>query len=227
MAEYMKNAVHLDESGKLNDEEQKLLLLSYKQAIRERKNSWRILDSIFESNSSKLRCNGEKEQEIFKQLLLKIETEIVEIAKSIIHLITQNILPNVLGEADEVFYLTSIGIFYQQIAEIFSSNEEERKQSSELAEKNYLNANELATKILKPFHIHRLNLALHYAIYLYEIAKDTTKSISVGTDAFQNAIIFLDEIDKDEKKNEIYDLLTILRPSLVITSDQINEQPNE
>jgi 14-3-3 protein epsilon len=85
----------------LTVEERNLLSVAYKNVIGARRASWRIVSSIEQKEESKGNSTQVEKIKAYRQ---KIETELQDVCKDILAVLSENLIPNAQGGESKVFY---------------------------------------------------------------------------------------------------------------------------
>merc|ERR1712130_231087 len=117
-----------------------------------------------------------------------------------------------------VFYMKMTGDYYRYLCEIFDDNIMYRER----ARIHYNEAFEIATNKLKAVHPTRLGLALNFAVYLYEIAKEADKACFVAKTAFDAAIEELNDLNDASYKDATL-IMRLLRDNLTLWTSESDQ----
>ena len=93
---------HHKQTGEaLTIEARNLLSVAYKNVIGARRASWRIISSIEQKEESKGNAAQVEKIKAYRQ---KIETELQDVCKDILAVLSENLIPNAQGDESKVFY---------------------------------------------------------------------------------------------------------------------------
>ena len=166
MKEYMSQVAKGSSATALSIEERNLLSVAFKNVIGSRRASWRVIQSITDSESEQER------KEILNEYRTVIETEIENICSEIL-VIIDGLIEKSTDTEPKVFYLKMKGDYLRYLAEFQTGDK--KKSSASKANDAYGDANNLATSKeggnvpLPPTDPIRLGLALNYSVFHYEI----------------------------------------------------------
>ena len=216
MKQYMSDVARDDTNKELSTEERNLLSVAFKNVIGSRRASWRVIQSIADSESDDSRTK------ILDEYRTVIETEIENICDEILE-----IIDGLVKGSDEtepkVFYLKMKGDYLRYLAEFQTGDK--KKSSASKANDAYGDANNLATSKeggnvpLPPTDPIRLGLALNYSVFHYEIQNAPEEACALAKKAFDDAIAELDTLSEESYKDSTL-IMQLLRDNLTLwTSD--------
>jgi 14-3-3 protein epsilon len=136
MIDCVKNLV-ANFNSDFTQEERTLLSVAYKQAVGERRNSWRVLNSYADKERSRNSDNVSL-CESYKQ---RVYNELVNLCKEVIGLIETSLYKESDDVDSRVFYLKMKGDYYRYAAEAGD------QESVEKGRESYNAANELAQEL--------------------------------------------------------------------------------
>jgi len=213
MADFMRKVT---ESGiELVNEERNLLSVAYKNVVRARRSSWRIISSI-EGKCDK----GEKKHAIATEYRQKVEKELKDICDVVLDLLDKQLIPKASTGESKVFYLKMKGDYYRYLAEVEIGDA--RKEIMSNSQHAYKDAFDVATKEMPPTHPIRLGLALNYSVFYYEILCDPEKACELAKNAFDDAIAELDTLSEDSYKDSTL-IMQLLRDNLTLWTSDNND----
>ena len=182
MKQYMSDVAKDKTNKDLSTEERNLLSVAFKNVIGSRRASWRVIQSIADSETDDSRTK------ILDEYRTVIETEIETICEEILQII-DGLVANSEETEPKVFYLKMKGDYLRYLAEFQTGPKKEN--SSSQANDAYAQADQFATndsKGLPPTDPIRLGLALNYSVFHYEIQNDPEKACQLAKKAFDDAI---------------------------------------
>lgn len=147
--------------AELSNEERTLLSVAYKTVLSAKLSSWQTISSI------------DKEQKIAKDYREKLEKEIRDVCNDVLGLLDKFLVPKASNAESKVFYLTMKGDYYMYLAEVAGTDKPSAVQESEKA---YQAAWDIAKEQIFPAHPTRLNLALNFSFFCYEIINSREKA---------------------------------------------------
>lgn len=240
MAAAMKKVTEIGEL--LQQEERNLLSVAYKNVVGARRSSWRVISSIeTKTNDSD---GNERKAELVNEYKRKVETELENICKEVLELLSKYLIPKATEEAkaetdidttekhveSKVFYLKMKGDYYRYLAEVAADGKGE--ESIDNSEKAYDEALKTSAEgidnkgALKPTHPIRLGLALNFSVFYYEIRSDHDKACDMAKKAFDQAIAELDTLNEDSYKDSTL-IMQLLRDNLTLwTNDDNKDEDN-
>jgi len=207
MKEFMSEVAIQDEH--LTVEERNLLSVAFKNVIGSRRASWRVIQSINETEQ-----DPQKKKEI-QAYQAVIERELEDTCDSILEIIS-----NLTEKSDEtepkVFYLKMKGDYLRYLAEFQVGDK--RKESAGKANDAYMSANSFAidaSRGLPPTDPIRLGLALNYSVFHYEIQSNPEAACQLAKKAFDDAIAELDTLSEESYKDSTL-IMQLLRDNLTL-----------
>jgi len=212
MAEHMRTAAMMD--AELGKEERNLLAVAYKQAVAQRRSSWRIA------------CNTELAEEgkgnddmaaCARNYRKEIEAELREKCNTILALLTQRLIPKASTAEAKVTYYKAKGDYHRYIAEI-SDDVEKASQATE-AKEAYTEGTRIAEQSLPVTSALRLGLALNHAVFYNEVMKAPTEAMRIARKALEDAVREIDNLGANGAK-EAGLVLGLLRDNLSLWSAQ-------
>lgn len=216
MVNFMKKVALMD--IELTVEERNLLSVAYKNYIGAPRASFRVINSIEQKEESK---GNERNVKLVQQYRKKMEVELSNICKDILDVLEKHLIPHAATGESKVFYLKMKGDYHRYHAEF--ANGSERKTAAEMSLASYQQATELANTDLSPTHPIRLGLALNFSVFYYEVLNMPDRACALAKQAFDDAIIELDNIGEDSVKDSTL-IMQLLRDNLTLwTSDQHDE----
>jgi len=198
----------------LSKEQRNLLSVAFKNVVGIQRSSWRTINSEL----STLKDEESKKIKLYvcNEYIRVIERELIESCMKILNLLENYLIIKIEdcqkhnGEESLVFYIKMAGDYYRYLAE-FADN----PLYKEKANFYYTKAFKIAQKVLEPWHPTLLGLALNYAVYLYEIAKEPEKACVIAKDSFDSAIAQLDTLSDDVYKDSTL-IMRLLRDNLTL-----------
>lgn len=220
MAEAMKYAFeNCHENGiEISLHHRNLFSLAYKNWVSSRRSSWRILyiekQKVDDSQADKLM--------ILDKLMRRVKIELLEKCNEVLDIIDKYALPKLheFNTEYNVFFLKMKGDYYRYKAEILRGDE--KKEASNIALQNYLQAKEHADSLMSTNPI-RLGLYLNFSVFNYEILNDTELACKIAKTAFDSAIADLDTLSEDFYKDSTL-IMQLLRDNLTLWTSK-NDMP--
>ena len=220
MKEYMSDVAKDGKGGSLSIEERNLLSVAFKNVIGSRRASWRVIQSITDSESEQER------KDILNEYRTVIETEIEDICSEIL-VIIDGLIEKSEDTEPKVFYLKMKGDYLRYLAEFQSGDK--KKSSASKANDAYGDANNLATSKdggnvpLPPTDPIRLGLALNYSVFHYEIQNAPEEACALAKKAFDDAIAELDTLSEESYKDSTL-IMQLLRDNLTLWTSDIADE---
>eukprot|EP01084_Bolivina_argentea_P013826 25904_1 len=201
----------------LNTEQRNLLSVAYKNVVGGKRASWRTLTSEVDKGEEK--ASPKLPLYVMEGYKRIVEMEIKDACLKMVDLLENyilNTLETCVMEPSEgmVFYKKMLGDYYRYLSEIFY-----HEGYKEKAELHYSGALILAKGTLKNTHPTMLGLALNYAVFSYEIAKEPARACHLAKTAFDNAIENLDALDDFSYKDSTL-IMRLLRDNLTLWTSE-------
>jgi len=190
------------ENTELNVEERRLFTVAYKNVIGMKRCSWRILQSLEQQESNRISASK------INNLTKKVEKELTIICKKIISVLDDHLIPSTTYTESKIYYGKLKGDYYRYLSE--SGLEQERAEATQNSYLSYKEASDLSATELSITHPIRLELALSYSVFYYEICNNPYQGREVARRAFDGAITELDNVPEDSK-HEVYLMMQLLR----------------
>ena len=201
----------------LSKEECDILSTGYKNMITDKRNSWRILNSL-ERREKKKKSHIVNH---IKEIKTHIENEIREICIELQNLIDKYLLPNVNDHENEVCFHKLKADYYRYICEFAEGKEKEENLKN--AEEFYKKAFNNSVKNLPVNNCTRVGLALNYAIFLYEIKGDKKTAFDMAKKSFDESMKFADDLEKPKCRDTLF-IIQLLKENLIFWSSEMNEE---
>nr|ADI46948.1 FTT2m [Volvox carteri f. nagariensis] len=220
MVEEMKKVAILATEQELSVEERNLLSVSYKNLVGSRRASWRILQSIEQSEQSK---GNDKRVAMIKKYRAVVEGELDKICQEILDLLDKYLIPSAQTTEAAVFYLKMKADYHRYLSEYKVDELKAAAAAKTLRayEDAQLRADELPTT--NPI---RLGLALNFSVFYYEVMNQPGLACNLAKKAFDEAISDLDSLGEDSYKDSAL-IMQLLRDNLTLwTSEMQDEDKN-
>jgi len=137
-----------------------------------------------------------------------------------VNLIDQSLFKPTLAVEAKVFYLKMKADYFRYMSEFYTN--ENFKNSSDNAMKNYAAAVEVAEKGLPPTHPIRLGLALNNSVFFYEIKHDPRSAINIAKKAFEEAINEFETLEEEDQIDSAT-IMQLLRDNITLWKKEIGE----
>mmetsp|Transcript_3639 Transcript_3639/g.5598 ORF Transcript_3639/g.5598 Transcript_3639/m.5598 type:complete len:238 (+) Transcript_3639:28-741(+) len=206
MTEFMKQVVN--EGTELDLEERNLLSAAYKNAVGQRRSSWRVVASLQQKANASGDAEGATRAEDYRT---KVEGELNEICQAVLSLLEEKLVPASSGGEPKVFYLKMAGDYYRYIAEF--SADSKKDQAAQNARRCYEQGMAAAVTDLPVTNPVRLGLALNFSVFYYEVLKNLDAACQMARKAFEEAIPELDHVSEDSYKDSTL-IMQLLRDNL-------------
>ncbi|GLI62910.1 14-3-3 protein [Volvox africanus] len=220
MVEEMKKVAVLATDQELSVEERNLLSVSYKNLVGSRRASWRILQSIEQSEQAK---GNEKRVHMIKKYRAVVEGELDKICQEILDLLDKYLIPSAQSTEAAVFYLKMKADYHRYLSEykVDVAKAAAAAKTLRAYEDAQLRADELPTT--NPI---RLGLALNFSVFYYEVMNQPGDACNLAKKAFDEAISDLDSLGEDSYKDSAL-IMQLLRDNLTLwTSEMQDEDKN-
>ena len=141
------------------------------------------------------------------------------ICDEIQNVIDKFLLPNIKDSETKVFFLKLKADYYRYKSEFAVGNEFDN--ATNLAEKNYLEAYEIANKEIPISNSTRLGLCLNFSVFYYEIKNAKEEACNIAKNAFEEAMKVLDDLEKTKAKDTLL-IIQLLKENLILWSNEMN-----
>ncbi len=215
MVKSINNFVKLDPV--LSNEERNILSAGFKNVISSKRSSWRLLNSLEKKEEKK---NSQK-IDYLKEEKNKIEDEMSQICDDIQDILDKYLVPYSKDYETKVFYLKLKADYYRYRAEFTIGKEFE--QTTNLAEKAYKDAYEIAEKHIPIQNSIRLGLALNFSVFYYEIKLLKEEACQIAKNAFEEAIKIVDDLERNKAKDTLL-IIQLLKENLILWNNENTEE---
>lgn len=188
MSEMMKGIVSI--GGSLNKEERGMLSSAYRHLVGERRHSWRMVSSGYNSLTSNDtdKITESEQHDMLDIMRCRIEDEIIEYCDEMQDLLSRVFLNETCAEG-QVSLLKMKGDYFRYAAEILT--DQDLDEELHLAHQCYTKAYQLAVKSLSPVSATRLGLALNFSVFFYELVKSTDAAIDLAENTYGTGNVYL------------------------------------
>ncbi|XP_028515828.1 14-3-3 protein zeta isoform X3 [Exaiptasia diaphana] len=218
MADAMKKATQLD--PKLTTEERNLLSVAYKNVVGARRSSWRVISSVEQKKAEKEGDTAEKEKQMAREYLEKIEKELKNVCNDVLALLDNYLIKEAKDTESKVFFQKMKGDYHRYLAEVAAGDE--KKDAVKKANEAYDGAKSSSDELETTNPI-RLGLALNFSVFYYEILNDKGKACELAKKAFDDAIADLDSVDEEGYKDSTL-IMQLLRDNLTLWNSEADDQ---
>lgn len=218
MVRWINKFVQMDPN--LSHDERNILSAGYKNVISSKRASWRLLHSLEKKEEKK----GSQNITYLQEVKTKIEDEMRKICDEIQSTLDQYLVPNAKDYETKVFYLKLKGDYFRYRAEFTSGPENEN--ATDLAEKAYKDAYEIAEKQIPISSSTRLGLALNFSVFYYEIRNQKEEACQIAKSAFEESMKILDDLERNKAKDTIL-IIQLLKENLILWNNEINDEEGE
>ncbi|KAG1663692.1 hypothetical protein FOA52_013260 [Chlamydomonas sp. UWO 241] len=209
MVSEMKQLATLATEAELSIEERNLLSVAYKNLVGARRASWRILQSVEQSETAK---GNDARVKLIQGYRSTVEKELDEICGEVLETLGKYLVPSASTPEAAVFYLKMMADYHRYQAEFKS--DEGRKAAADLTLAAYQAAQDKAAELSTTNPI-RLGLALNFSVFYYEVASQPELACSLAKQAFDDAISDLDSLGEDSYKDSAL-IMQLLRDNLTL-----------
>ncbi|XP_021765935.1 14-3-3 protein homolog 2-like [Chenopodium quinoa] len=196
----------------LTAEELNLLSTAYKKVIEPKRESWKLLskteqeeDTIYKDETY-IKCIQD-----YRNI---VESDLANICYNVITLIDDHLLPFASSTESSVFYLKMKADYYRYMAEIKTGDEKTLVAEESL--KTYKEAMAIAGVQFSPIHPTRLGLALNFAVFNYEVLNSYQRAYQLAKNAFDDAMLELDDLGSKAYSKDIKVILNLLRDNFTL-----------
>lgn len=213
MVKWITKFVELDPN--LSSDERNILSAGYKNVISGKRASWRLLHSLEKKEEKKNSPN----LNYLREVKANVENEMRKICDGIQDTLDKYLVANVKDYETKVFYLKLKGDYYRYRAEFTSGKENEN--ATDLAEKAYKDAYDVAEKNIPISSSTRLGLALNFSVFYYEIKGQKEIACQIAKNAFEESIKILDDLEKNKAKDTIL-IIQLLKENLILWNNELD-----
>ena len=191
--------------GQLSNEERRLFGVAYKNAIRSRRESLRIIKEAEAEQKKLFAADLVKVAGNLKQIVQDELTQLCAKGQRLVSLL----LETAGSPPAKVTYYKMQGDFARYLAEV--SEGDEKISCAEIADHAYQSGCDIADRELKPNHSARIAISLNRSIFMYEVLNESAKAIGIARSAFELGM----SVDEDPS-SETKILLQLLRDNLTV-----------
>lgn len=217
MVAEMKQLASLANEQELSVEERNLLSVAYKNLIGARRASWRILQSVEQSEMMK---NNEARVKLIQKYRAVVEKELDDICGEVLDLLDKYLIPSATTCEASVFYLKMKADYHRYLAEF--KTEDARKEAADSTMAAYKAAQEKAMELSTTNPI-RLGLALNFSVFYYEVMNAPEMACTLAKNAFDEAISDLDTLGEDSYKDSAL-IMQLLRDNLTLWTSEMQDE---
>lgn len=213
----------------LSKDERNIFANTFKQAMKKRRASWRILTSLEKSETQNHKIVT------IREMKFEVENEIKNLIAEMLSLIDEYLLQSLDEHSDLeviIFYFKLKGDYLRYLTEITYG--EEKQEAAEKTKETYNQAYNLAEEHLPITSSTRLGLILNFSLFLWEILEMKQEAFYVAQTGFDLSYEVLNELEKNKGKESIL-IIQLLRENLmtwsreieIVEEDELNEMPQE
>ena len=193
---------------RLNDEQYKLFANSAKHVVGARRSAWRVI------SSAEHKSQDEDEKSMIVEYREEIEKELRQHCDEVLRLLENNLLKTEEGSGieTEVFCRKMQGDYYRYLVEVASGDE--KSPVEQKANEAYAAATDAAS-VLSSTHPVKLGLAMNYSIFYYEILNEPKTACQLAKNAFDAALMELDNMDEDAYEESTL-IMQLIRDNLTL-----------
>jgi len=140
---------------------------------------------------------------------------VADICADCLTLLDNTLIPSSNDAESEIFYTKIKGDFHRYLSEVRPS-----PQEINAARAAYQKAFDMATKNLEVTNPLRLNIALNWGVFEYEIVQDKNTGFNISKKAFDDAVPNVQQLP-EEKFRESAFVLELLRENIVMWAQQM------
>merc|ERR1740116_381204 len=141
-----------------------LVSKAFKNAIAQRRESWRILVNVEQTERAQ---GNEHKANMARNYAKKVEKELFTMCTSLITLLKDTLIVSASSVEGRAFYMKMVGDYYRYITEFTKG--ERCSNATEHARDAYAEGIDVASELLSPAHPVRLGLMLNCAVFHYEV----------------------------------------------------------
>lgn len=147
----------------------------YKNLVGARRASWRILQSVEQSELAK---GNEKRVKLIQKYRATVEKELDNVCGEILELLDTYLIPSASSCEASVFYLKMKADYHRYLSEF--KVDSDRKEAAEKTLMAYNAAQEKALAELPSTNPIRLGLALNFSVFYYEVMNQPEKACNLA-----------------------------------------------
>jgi len=208
MAEHMKKASLMD--AELLPDERNLLAVAYKQAVGQRRASWRTVSAVEQMEEDK---GSALTAGLARQYRKKIEAELRQLCHNVLAVLTDHLIPRCTSAEAKVAYHKAQGDYHRYICEI--SDDIDKTREATEAKHSYEDGTRVAEESLPVTSAFRLGLALNHAVFYYEVMRSPGEAVRIARKAFEDAVREIDNLGEDTAKESTI-IMQLLRDNLTL-----------
>lgn len=221
MAEYMKEASYMGDA--LDPDERNLLAVAFKQAIGQRRASWRTVCAVEKIEEEK----GSAQTAGFaRQYRKKIESELRKLCHDVLAVLTDHLIPRVGNDVSpseaKVNYHKAQGDYHRYICEI--SDDVDKTREAKEAITAYEDGTKVAEESLSVTSRYRLGLALNHAVFYYEVMNLPGQAVTIARKAFEDAVREIDNLGAESAQDSTI-IMQLLRDNLTLWTAEKDPGP--
>lgn len=216
----MKKVATLANEQELSVEERNLLSVSYKNLVGARRASWRILQSIEQSEQAK---GNDKRVKLIQKYRAVVEKELDDVCGEILNLLDHHLVPSATTCEASVFYLKMKADYHRYLSEY--KNDEAKADAADKTLGAYQAAKVKADELPSTNPI-RLGLALNFSVFYYEVMNQPDQACTLARKAFDDAISDLDSLGEDSYKDSAL-IMQLLRDNLTLWTSEMQDDGKE
>jgi 14-3-3 protein epsilon len=201
------NKIANTEGIHLTLEERVLLATAFRNVLFTRRYAWRTLSHKPDNDEST------NHAAIRREYISKIEKEIVGITSQVVQIVDV-LVKNAETKESSLFYHKMKANHYKFLADVSSGAPRESAANEALSAYNKATEDSLDLPTTHPL---RLQLALDFSDFYWEILGDNDKYWSIANEAFDNALADIDSLPEDSYKHVTL-LMQLLRDSRMLWS---------
>ena len=202
---YLVRAIEI--SPQLNEDQQNLLVNTYRQISSKLRNALKKFKSIYDT----VEVETESQAQAMQVLKQDLSGNLLNVCNDICALINEKLLPNASTPIDQAVYHLVFGDFSRFVGELDIVESEE---AASLSQENYLSAKQIAEKVLPLGHPTRLIIDLNYSILLNDVLNEPTQAIELAQNAINSSLNFIDELPTDDLKTMSKDVIDRLKDNV-------------
>jgi hypothetical protein len=151
------------------------LAAGYKNLVGARRASWRILQSVEQSEIAK---GNEKRVKLIQKYRTVVEKELDDICGEILELLDKHLIPSASTCEASVFYLKMKADYLRYLSEF--KTDADRKEAADKTLVAYNAAQDKALAELPSTNPIRLGLALNFSVFYYEVMNQPEKACNLA-----------------------------------------------
>ena len=215
MASAMERVVSMRKLEPLNIEERRLLCSAWRNVTVRLRKAYKVIKN--QMNKTEIKTD-DMLPSILKDYLEETRERLKGLCEGVLRTLEEKLLPSVENKEQTPYILESRTLYLKVKADnlryLASFCDLEKKKSyTELALKAYREAMNASQK-LDVTNVVRLELALNFAVFYYNIMNSPSMAIEVAKDVYDQTVAKLEAVDEKDEYRDAIEMMKLLRDNL-------------